>query len=96
MIADPNVPPSSGPRLAVDSGLVRRAVDAGIIIAERALRGGSTDPKVAAFVDALKQLHLDLAGAEFDARLPRPPARPGGEVLTPQPATFIETEEQPS
>jgi len=62
----------------VDVGVVRRAVKAGLVVLEREFRRGAPDEKILAFLSALKDLHLDAAGAEFDALLP---ARPLGRDL---------------
>lgn len=64
-------PASSPPRQPiVDVGVARRAVKAGLVILEREFRRGVPDEKTLAFLAALKDLHLDAAGAEFDALLP--------------------------
>lgn len=68
-------------RLPLDVATARRAVDAGVEIAARLLRTTTAaDAKCQELVDALRAQHLDLAGAEFDARLPvRQPPRIGAE-----------------
>jgi len=95
MINEPKTPPPPAPRLALDSGLIRQAIDAGVVVLARQLMASPNDEKALALNAALRAVHVDLAAAEYDSKFTRPPARTGGETLAPRPA-FLEAEEQPS
>jgi len=66
-------------RLPLDVSVAQGVVAAGLVIADRLLRGQASDERTTAFVSALRSLHLDVAGAQFDAALPSRPARNGEE-----------------
>lgn len=57
----------------VDTGVARRAVKAALAVLARDLGKATADEKTFALRAAMRELHLDIAGAEFDAALPTPP-----------------------
>ena len=74
-------PLSNGSRLPVDPALARSAIDAMIKLLCQFGDGRTKEPAWQEAKEAAKALHLELAAAEFDARLPARPSRSGGEPL---------------
>ena len=66
-------------RLQLDTAAAQAVVNSGLVVANRLMLGQASDEKVAAFVSALRELHLEIAGAIFDAALPQRPVRSGEE-----------------
>ena len=74
-------PLASLPRLPLDVALARAAVDTTIRLLGQLSEGRQREPAWVEAAGAARALHLELAAAEFDARLPQRPARngdPGG------------------
>jgi len=61
------------PRIPLRVDLAEAVVRTGLVIAERLLRTGRTDPKVQEYVSVLREFHADTAMAEFDLALGNPP-----------------------
>ncbi len=77
-MADPLL---NNPRLPLDTATAKAAVDATIKLLSQLSEGRQKEPAWLEAKDAARALHLDVAAAEFDARLPGRPARSGGEVV---------------
>lgn len=74
----------AGPRLPLDIALVHAAVDSAIRLLGQLSEGRQREPAWIEAKEAARALHLDIAGAEFDARLPARPPRSGGEAVIAQ------------
>lgn len=77
-MADPLL---NSPRLPLDTATAKAAVDATVKLLAQLSEGRRSEPAWREALDAARALHLDVAAAEFDARLPARPARSGGEVV---------------
>jgi hypothetical protein len=64
-------------RLPIDTSLARATVDATVKLLGQLSDGRRSEPAWVEARDAARALHLEVAGAEFDARLPARPARSG-------------------
>ena len=77
-MADPLL---NNPRLPLDTATAKAAVDATIKLLSQLSEGRQKEPAWLEAKEAARALHLDVAAAEFDARLPARPARSGGEMV---------------
>src|ERR1041385_6535122 len=66
-------------RLPLDTATARAAVDSTVRLLAQLSEVRQKEPAWKEAMEAARALHLDLAGAEFDARLPGKVARGGGE-----------------
>jgi hypothetical protein len=78
-MAEPFTRPAQ--RLPIDVAVRTAAVDAALALLN-SLSGRSADQAYKDLLVASKALHMELAAAMFDARLPARPVRAGGENLT--------------
>lgn len=75
-MADPLL---SGSRLPLDPTLAKAAVDTAIKLLSQLSEGRQREPAWQEAKEAARALHMDIAAAEFDARLPR--VRAGAELV---------------
>lgn len=64
-------PLPAGSRLPLDPALAKATVDATIKLLAQLSEGRQREPAWQEAKEAARALHLDIAAAEFDARLPR-------------------------
>jgi|GEM_PF-3817505 len=77
-MADPLYVPS---RLPIDLSLARATVDSTIKLLAQLSEGRQREPAWQEAKEAARALHLEIAAAEFDARLPVKVTRSGGEAI---------------
>lgn len=71
-------PEPARPRISLDLALVESEHEAVIDLLASLLLGRSQDPLVQAARAAVRAVYVDLAGARFDQRMPKPPGRANG------------------
>lgn len=67
----------NNPRLPIDAATARSVVDATIKLLSQLSDGRRSEPAWLEARDAARALHLEIAAAEFDARLPARQPRSG-------------------
>lgn len=70
-------PLANSPKLPIDATMVRALVDAAIKLLGQLLDGRRSEPAWLEAREAARTLYMEVAAAEFDARLPARPARSG-------------------
>lgn len=78
-MAEPNG--TGNPRLLLEVGLAKAAVDSTVRLLAQLSESRRSEPIWQEAKEAARALHLEVAGAEFDSRLPARSVRSGGESI---------------